>query len=718
MIKVTDQSILDQLNGAENPQKVTDPELLKQLDAPLHATDEDKAQAFEMIKKQHPRMPEFMIKALMPLAVKMAETPEDTSPGTATGAFLRSAIRTPLEGAENLASLVGLPVDKNHKWPSLIAESESDKSHPFAELGGSLAGFLAPGAGSVAALRSIPMWGKIAEKAAPSLLRRLPVYATEGAALGAGFSPEGHRGEGALTGAALGAAGSAIPSIGRGFGALKERISSLRNLDKLKSEGKITAEHTFQAVAEETALQDLMKNQGLGSGKDVGKLEAELPEHRAQSEQLKMQLAETPEVNTANMLGAPEGENLVPQAESLLKTSEQKAAEAEQNISKHLGEGEAHDVRAAKALNDLIKGKKAEIGDIYKGVDKELKDTHVMLPRGREINQITNDIQKAIKDGGYGSKEVEKLAQELEQAQKGKDLVPGDNFLAMYRSTRSLANKAARNSRKTDIDALDRKHWEKQNEELTETADKMNDLLKNHMSEESYADLQEANHRWRTEITPLYKNKLYYQITKEGRLPSDIINQVRGTGEGQEILRNMIKSDPEILKNVVGQRYASNPKKLQAFDELSHEFIKEMPELQQLRAAHKEALQTKKMNEESLVTAKEKAKAMKAEADRVKASFEETQKEQAGRQKTEGELKELNQKIADLERYIPELKKKAKVKNITLEKKLELESKIAKAEKDIEKFKKHLWIAGAGLGGLGLGAMGFRNKPGLGQRDY
>lgn len=674
---------------------------------PIKASDQDKTQAFEMIKKQYPRMPEFLIKAMMPLATKMAESPKDTSEGSATGAFLRSAIRTPLEGAENLASLVGLPVNKNAEWPSLVAESESDKSHPFAEMGGSLAGLLAPGAGGVAAMRSIPMWGNIAAKAAPSFLRSLPVYATEGAALGAGFSPEGQRGEGALEGALLGAGASAIPGIGRGFGALKNRISSLRNLDKLKSEGKITTEQYNQAVAEESALQDLMQSQGLGSGKNTGKLEAELPEHKAQSKELARQLKETPAINMENMLGAPEGEGLVPQAESLLKTSEQKAAEAEQNISKHLGEGKAHDVRAAKKLNELIKNTKSDIGNIYKGVDQELKDTHVMLPKGREVNQITTDIQKAIKEGGYGSKEVEKLAQELEEAQRGKDLVPGDNFLAMYRSTRSLANKAARNSRKTDIDALDRAHWEKQNKELTETADKMNEILKSHMSEDVYAKLQEANHRWKTEITPLYKNKLYYKITKEGRLPADIINQVRGTGEGQELLRSMIKSDPEILKNVVGQRYASNPKNLQKFDELSHEFIQEMPELQKMRETHREVLQNKKMNEDNLAKAKERATAMKSEADRVSRSFNEAKKQQEGRQKSEIEFKELNKKISDLERYLPELKKKANIKNMSLQKKIEIENKISQAEKDIAKFKKKLMVValttlGAGLGGVGI----------------
>lgn len=689
--------------------------VLQQHFKPIKATQEDKSKAFQLIKQQHPRMPDFMINALMPLATKMAETPQDTSKGSATGAFLRSAIRTPLEGAENFAQLLGLPVDKSSKFPSIIEESESDKSYPFAQLAGGLAGFAPLGGGAIGALRSISAWGKIAEKAAPSFLRRLPVYGSEGAALGAAFSPEGNRTQGAIVGGLLGAGVSTIPSVSKGFGALKDRISTIRNLDKLKTEGKITTDQYNQAVAEEKSLQDLVKKQGLGSGKDIGKLESELPEHRAQSEQLKNQLNEIPEVDTSKMLGAPEGEDLVPQAEELLKISEQKSLDAEKNISEHLGEGKAHDVRAAKGLDKLIKDKKNEIGNIYKNVDQELKDTHVMIPRGREINQITSDIKDAIKNGGYGSKEVEKLAKELEKAEKRNDLVRGDDFLAMYRSTRSLANKAARNSRKTDIDALDRQHWERQNKELTETADKMNDLLKDHMSNESYSDLQKANHRWRTEITPLYKNNLYYKITKEGRLPSNIINEVRGTGEGQELLREMIKSDPEILKNVVGQRYANNPKKLQEFDELSHEFIEKMPELQKLRNLHNETLKIKNINEKNLDLAKEKSEAMELEASRVKKSFDETKAQQELRQKKSKELNEINQKISDLERYLPELKSKAKSKNINLQKKLELESKIAKAEKDIEKFKTKLWIATATGGGALLGALGLKIKQGIGQ---
>lgn len=177
----------------------------------------------------------------------------------------------------------------------------------------------------------------------------------------------------------------------------------------------------------------------------------------------------------------------------------------------------------------------------------------------------------------------------------------------------------------------------------------------------------------------------------------------------------MIKSDPEILKNVVGQRYANNPKKLQEFDELSHEFIEKMPELQKLRNLHNETLKIKNINEKNLDLAKEKSEAMELEASRVKKSFDETKAQQELRQKKSKELNEINQKISDLERYLPELKSKAKSKNINLQKKLELESKIAKAEKDIEKFKTKLWIATATGGGALLGALGLKIKQGIGQ---
>lgn len=662
----------------------------------------DISSAKEQIQKRFPGMPNFLVNALMPTAVKMAESKPVVNEGTATGAFLRSAVRSPLEGAENLAQLIGLPVDKKSQWPSLISESKSDQDHAIAQMAGSLAGFAVPAAGSISALRSIPAWGNIVQKAAPSLLRRAPVHAAEGAALGAAFSPKGQRGKGALTGAVLGVALSSIPSISKGFSSLIERFSALRNLDKLREEGKISDEQYKQTVSNEDNLKEFARNQGIGT--DSMRLEAELPELKSQESKLLDEVKSIPKENLSNRLPSPKGEQLVPEAERVLQGHENRVQSIEHNLSEQLGFGQAHDVRIARKLNQQIKNKKKEIGSIYENVKSDLKDSHVVLPRGREVTQINNELIKAIQEGGYGSEEVKKLATELESVQKGKnDLVPANEFLEMYRSTRSLANKAMSNSRKEGMDALERRHWEKQHQELSSTAEKMNELLESHMGQDLYNNLQRANYRWRNEITPLYGNKHYYQI-KEGKLPKDIMSSLRGDNSGNVLIKNMIKADPELVTNVLGQKYARNPSKIYDFDELSQEYIDEVPpELRETLSQYLGARENLTQSRNSLSSAQQNAKRMESESERVSESFKEKKKEQSVRSKKEKELNEIRSKIENYERIIPELKNKSKSKNLSLQKKLEIESKIDKAEKDKQKLITRLLASGFGVGSYLVG---------------
>jgi len=210
--------------------------------------------------------------------------------------------------------------------------------------------------------------------------------AAEGATLGAGFSPEGNRGQGALSGALLGAAGSAIPSIGHGIGSLRNRISSIRNLDRLKEEGQITNEQYNEAINKEKSLEDLMKQHGVET--NTNKLEAELPYYYKQSEQLSNELKDIPEVDTSKMLGSPEGENIIPKAQKLLNESNEDVAKKEFAIRNHLGEGLTHDVRVAKGLNDIINSKKKEIGSIYNKVGEELKQTELLSLLVEMLNKL------------------------------------------------------------------------------------------------------------------------------------------------------------------------------------------------------------------------------------------------------------------------------------------------------------------------------------------
>lgn len=700
--------------------------------APQHAIEQDKQQAFGMIKQQHPNMPDFMIHALMPLAVHMAEKPKDTSPGTATGAFLRSAVRTPLEGAENLAQLVGLPINKNAQWPDFIAESESDKSHPFAELGGSLAGFLAPGAGSVAALRSIPMWGKIAERAAPSLLRKLPVMATEGAAIGAGFSPEGQRGQGALMGGALGAVGSAIPSIGRGFKGLGNRISSLRNLDRLKSEGKISEQEYQKAVSDEEALQELSKRQGLDT--DVTRMEAELPEEVSKASQVQQELQGMPEVNTKNMLGAPTGEELVPQAEGILKTEQQKAAQREEQLASHLYKGYEHGVPIAESVvneiegipvkgsNKRMGGVKKEIGSQYDTIEQNLEDKNIVIPRSATLKAIEQDARKLLENSRSFFKNdqefenaVKKIVEQNAPGKGGVDIMPAKDALSNYRTMRTLAQKMR--SKAYSREVASNKDLQKdllsQANEMEGNAQSLEKLMESQDLGGELENLQTANKRWREEIVPLYKNSTYQTFLHKGYAPSkDLIHNLRGNGPGQEIIRNIIKKNPTLVRSILGQRYAEKPANIHEFDELAQEFINAAPEeTRGLINAHRESLANVEQAKSTREQAQTKAQEMKSESQRIEKSFGEEQKNQEKRAKKVAGLKELQKKIEDYQRNIPELKKKAQVKNMSLQRKLELEAQIAKAEKDRDRLINQALTIGITLGASGLSSMYFmRNK--------
>lgn len=700
--------------------------VLKQHFAPPKATQQDKEQAFNMIKQQYPRMPEFMIRGLLPLATKMAETPKASSPGTATGAFLRSAIRTPLEGALNFADLVGLPTPKNVEWPDIIAESESDKSHPFAELGGSLAGFLPLGGGAISALRSIPAWGKIAEKAAPSLLRRAPVYAGEGAALGGAFSPEGHRGEGALMGGALGAAGATIPTIARGAMNLKQRVSALRNLDKLKKEGSITQEQYQKAVNDEEALKELSKSQGLGT--DVTEMEAQLPKLEQETSQLGQEIQSIPKVNTENMLAAPTGEELVPQAESLFKTEQQKSAQAEKQLANHLYKGYEHGVPIAESVvneiegipikgsNRRMGGLKKEIGNQYDTIEENLKDQNIVIPRDDALKAIETQARKSLEDSrGFFKNDTEyentvkKIVEQMKPSSTSNEIIPAADVLSNYRSLKNMALKIRKKAFSREVAGNKdlQKDMLAQADEMQGDANNLEQLMEGQDLGSELENLKSANKRWREEIVPLYKNSIYQTFLNKGYAPTqDLIYGLRGNGPGQKIIRDIIKNNPTLIRSILGQRYAEKPANIHEFDELAQEFIEAAPEeTQNLIKAHRESLAKAEEAKISHETAKQRAEQMKAESERVKKSFEEEKKAQEKRTKKEAELKELQEKLAAYKRNIPELKKKAKATGISLQKKLELERKIAKAEKDRDKLIQRIIGFSIGIGATGLGGM-------------
>lgn len=150
-------------------------------------------------------------------------------------------------------------------------------------------------------------------------------------------------------------------------------------------------------------------------------------------------------------------------------------------------------------------------------------------------------------------------------------------------------------------------------------------LTKGHQMKESFKNAldeglgefgqewKEVNKGYETQYYPLKNNTAAKSIVKNGKTSKDVIDQLGGSEEGQELLRNMIKSDPEMLRNALGQQYAKKSTNLFSPRADVQDYLNESPDIQKLLDQKEEALQRTSLRKD--VGLKNKIKAEKELAD-------------------------------------------------------------------------------------------------------
>ncbi len=416
------------------------------------------------------------------------------------------------------------------------------------------------------------------------------------------------------------------------------------------------------------------------------------------------------------------------QAESYLKTNQQKSAEHEAAISQHLGEGNAHRKRVAEKLNPILEARQSEIGKGYDEYINGLKDKQVTLSNPREAKAITNDIHKLLKEGDTSSKEMIKLTDELANLGKS-ETMPADKFVSAYRSLRGMAQKTRSSAYGKSPQEFDR---------LIEAADsmdadvgKMAKIIDSGLGEENLEQLHGLNHRYATEVAPLFKNKFFQHMQANNKAPTNMIEQltnepyIKSTNPnkvtGTQILNEIIKGDPELLQNVVGERFAHKPEALHQWDEAAHSFIEHMPELKEMRGKHfeakqaeaqskldlekakhehqmqreqatakdKEALEQARMkNTKAREEASEQTRQKKSEVHKENQSKQKEHEEKAKYHKMQQQIKDLDGKHAKLTDSAKKMQEKANRKNISLKDKLDIEHELAQTKKKLDAIQK------------------------------
>lgn len=467
-------------------------------------------------------------------------------------------------------------------------------------------------------------------------------------------------------------------------GPLKRKVEALE-----KQHEEATGEHTA-AMGEYNALKDFLESQAGFETSNPNALTRKATEAQQALKGLQEQSAAVPAALRATEEPVrPEiSEEPIRQTESLLKTNAQKSAEHEAAISQYLGKGNAHRKRVAEKLNPILEERQAVIGRGYDSYLKGLKDKQVTLSNPRDAKTITADIQQRLKQGDTTSKEILALDDELANLGKG-EVMPADKFVSAYRSLRQMAQRTRSSAYGKSPQEFDR---------LTEAADsmdadvsKMSKIIDSGLGKENLDELHKLNHRYATEIAPLFKNKFFQHMQANNKAPANMIEQltnepyIKSTNPnkitGTQILNEIIKGDPELLQNVVGERFAHKPEALHEWDEAAHGFIQHMPELQELRGKHFESKQAEAQSKIDLDRVKQEHQMQREQKD-------EEHKGKAEYYKMQQDMKALDERHAKLTDSTKKMKEKAKNKNLTLKQKLDIEHELAQTKKKLSSIDK------------------------------
>lgn len=456
------------------------------------------------------------------------------------------------------------------------------------------------------------------------------------------------------------------------------------NMPELKAELARTENEARLAEAEAErakGMSQLMTGQGTEAG-------AQLAAQRKRAELAALPEAEQP---TMPVLSSREsGANLERTQEAHANAQEQ-LGQAEQAIRQHLNEGAAHDVRVAADVDRVLSAEKAGIQKQFNDVEKSLTSQKVHIPNPDETREIIEELKTYM-----GKVKPEESTLNIDPVRDlfsytHKSEIPAVDFLKAIRSVRGYANDARRTAYTHGINQAERDAALARYNRLDDIADRMSSMLEKHIPAEDSDMLAAASKGWRERIVPLYRNRIYQNIHYKQQMPADIIKSLRGNEKGNLIIKDVIKKSPEILRNVVGQKYAVKPHELHNPGELLSEYLGEMPELQGLVQQHGNASRAA----ERAGTMVEQAERRHADVQKQEAEgFRAAEKQEAEAAKISEKRAKIQSEIDELDRQIPILRKSAERKDVGLKEHVAAQKKFDEAQKRRQNLLK--WAVGGG----------------------
>ena len=451
----------------------------------------------------------------------------------------------------------------------------------------------------------------------------------------------------------LAAVGTGIAGAFKGLSKFLSKtlpIGSEKLLRNKMTEDIITAAKEHGASEKEVKqLQDSLalefsKKHGL----DIGDLSPRGHQVKANIKRKKIEelrpTAEIPEREVPNKVEPPSKEDIVGKAEVARN-------EASDALSQALKIREEHPLKAGQIIQKHIKKLHKAATDLYTKVEKGYKGIEIPVDNTAKINETAGQLHKLIEEDlasgdslapGYGSGTSEQKALEDKIKSLERETVSASDVYDVQRTLQNRAQKARDASFASGLDKIERTRLQKLAARHESAAAKLGNVLEKVGDPNTQAMIKEANSTWKA-YKDIGRSKVgKYIIRNEGKIPADTMFKITGTGKGNEHLRRLVESDPELSDYILGQKYAkpSQHKELLEGNETVDAYIKRSPLIQDKMTKLKVALKDVAEGNKNYKQATSEYKALEK-------SIREAAKEQLERKKAKAQIDKLTSERQD-----------------------------------------------------------------------
>ena len=551
---------------------------------------------------------------------------------------------------------------------------EEFKKDPLGETGhaaGQLGVALAEGGKSLANLALLPFQDPLAQKLSGGKVGRIQIPETTGLQdlLGLNSNRKGDELIKDLPDIAAAATGVlGLAKSGAKFLSKKLPIGPERIRQNAMTENIIKAAKEHGASKEEVeALKgSLAESFAAQHGKKIG---AVTPSGQRVEASVKQKQIENLEP-TANIPEKAVGELPMPPDKEKIMTRVREAKDAAtEALSTALKAKEEHPLKAGQIISKHLKSLHTAASDLYNKVEKGYKGVDIPVDNTAKINETAADLNKLIQEDlasgeslapGYGSGTSEQKALEAKIKSLEGEKVSASDVYDVQRTLQNRAQKARDASFKPGLDKIERTRLQKLAARHESAAMKLTNVLEKVGDPNTKAMLKEANAGWRT-YKDISRSKVGKSILRnEGKIPADTMFKITGTGKGNEHLRRLVESDPELSNYILGQKFAkpSAHKELLQGNETVDAYIKRSPDVQDKMTKLRVALKGVSEGKTEYKEAQSDYKALKDSITKVAEEQTARKKALADIDTLKGEIKSHKEAADKLEKEISQAKAK------------------------------------------------------------